>query len=153
MASLELKIPPLVLLAASGLVMFGLSLIAPALAFPLPRKTVIAGTLAVVGACIAVAGVIAFRTSGTTVNPTTPEKSSTVVSGGVYRFTRNPMYLGFALILSGWAAYLSNTASLLVLPAFVAYMNEYQIKPEERVLLTKFGAPFADYMALVRRWI
>jgi protein-S-isoprenylcysteine O-methyltransferase Ste14 len=153
MLSLELKVPPLALLVAFGVLMFGLSWLAPAFTLPLVHNTLTAGALLVVGACVALAGVIAFRTSGTTVNPTTPEMSSALVSTGIYRFTRNPMYLGFALVLAGWATYLSNAASLLMLPAFVAYMNKFQVRPEERVLLAKFGTQFSEYMATVRRWI
>ena len=63
------------------------------------------------------------------------------------------MYLGLALILAGWAMYLANIAALLMLPAFVAYMTQFQIKSEERVLLAKFGLDYAEYMASVRRWI
>ena len=153
MPSLELKVPPLALLVAFGAVMLGLSSVAPALTLPLVHGTAIASALVLFGACVALAGVIAFRASHTTVNPITPEKSSAVVSTGIYRFTRNPMYLGFALVLAGWATYLSNAASLLVLPAFVAYMNKFQVIPEERVLLAKFGTQFSEYMETVRRWI
>ena len=106
-----------------------------------------------VGFGVALAGVIAFHRNGTTVNPTTPEKSLVIVSTGAYRFTRNPMYLGFALALAGLAIYLSNAVSLLMVPVFVAYMTKFQIKPKERVLIDKFGAPFHEYMATVRRWI
>ncbi len=63
------------------------------------------------------------------------------------------MYLGLALALVGWAMYLANLAALLIVPAFVAYMTQFQIKPEERALLAKFGPDFATYMAAVRRWI
>jgi protein-S-isoprenylcysteine O-methyltransferase Ste14 len=63
------------------------------------------------------------------------------------------MYLGFALILAGWAIFLANMASLLMLPAFVAYMTQFQIKPEERALLARFGPDYAEYMAKVRRWV
>jgi protein-S-isoprenylcysteine O-methyltransferase Ste14 len=63
------------------------------------------------------------------------------------------MYLGFLLALVGWAIYLSNALAALLLPAFVAYMNRFQIKPEERVLLAKFGSQFSRYMASVRRWV
>lgn len=63
------------------------------------------------------------------------------------------MYLGLALVLVAWVMYLPNAAALLLIPAFVAYMTEFQIKPEERVLLTKFGSEYADYMATVRRWL
>ncbi len=153
MSPLELRIPPLVLLVAFGVLMLALFLVIPSMTFTLAQSTVVAVALIVAGACVALAGVIAFRRSGTTVNPTTPEKSLVVVSTGVYRFTRNPMYLGFSLVLAGLATYLSNAASLLMLPAFVAYMTKFQIEPEERVLLDKFGEPFREYMATVRRWM
>ncbi len=150
---LDLKVPPLVLLVVFGLLMSGVSFIQPDLSFQLPYGVSIATALVVAGAGIALAGVLAFRMSGTTVNPTTPEKSSQVVSVRIYRFTRNPMYLGFLLMLTGWAAYLSNAASVFALPAFVVYMNKFQIEPEERVLLAKFGVPFKEYMDAVRRWV
>jgi protein-S-isoprenylcysteine O-methyltransferase Ste14 len=151
--SLELRLPPLLvwgLLAAAG---YGVSRAFPALSFELPGTALAAGILAVLGAAIAVAGVVAFRRAGTTVHPQRPGEASAIVSGGVYRWTRNPMYLGFLLALAGWAVFLANPAALVALPAFVAYMNRFQIGPEERVLLTQFGASYAAYCAAVRRWI
>ena len=153
MQFLELKVPPVPLAAVFAAVMFGLSLLAPVATVALPGRTCIAVALALVGVAIALAGVVAFRAHRTTVNPLTPSTSSVVVSSGVYRFSRNPMYLGFLLALAGWAVYLSNVLAALLLPAFVAYMNRCQIKPEERALLAKFGPPFAQYMAAVRRWV
>jgi protein-S-isoprenylcysteine O-methyltransferase Ste14 len=82
-----------------------------------------------------------------------PGAAGTVVSHGVYRFTRNPMYLGFLVALAGWAAHLSNAAAALLLPAFVFYMTQFQIKPEERALAAKFGPRFTQYMSRVRRWV
>ena len=102
---------------------------------------------------MAIAGVMAFRDKRTTVNPLTPSASSSVVSSSVYRVSRNPMYLGFLLALAGWAVYLSNAGAALLLPAFVAYLTQYQIKPEEHALLAKFGSEFAQYMSRVRRWL
>ncbi len=91
--------------------------------------------------------------AGTTVDPTTPSKSTSVVSGGIYRFTRNPMYLGFLLVLAGWATYLSNPLVLLGPVFFVFFMNRFQIIPEERILKSRFGVPFERYLEAVRRWI
>jgi protein-S-isoprenylcysteine O-methyltransferase Ste14 len=79
--------------------------------------------------------------------------ASAVVSNGIYRFSRNPMCLGFLLALAKWAVYLSNALAALFLPAFVAYMNQFQIKAEERALRAKFGPAFSQYMAAVRQWI
>jgi protein-S-isoprenylcysteine O-methyltransferase Ste14 len=63
------------------------------------------------------------------------------------------MYLSLLLYLLGWAVYLSNVLALLFLPAFVLYMNRFQIKPEERVLLSRFGPAYAAYKGRVRRWL
>ncbi len=82
-----------------------------------------------------------------------PDSASSLVVSGVYRYTRNPMYLGFLLILPGWAAFLSNAAARVVFPAFVLYMDHFQVFPEERALASLFAQEFADYRARVRRWI
>jgi protein-S-isoprenylcysteine O-methyltransferase Ste14 len=63
------------------------------------------------------------------------------------------MYLGFVLILLGWAAFLSNFAALALLPAFIVYINRFQIGPEERVLASLFPHEYPAYQANVRRWI
>ena len=150
---LELRIPPLIVWLLAAGAMVGVARLAPALSFMLAASPAIALALAVLGAALAVAGVVAFRGKRTTVNPLTPGAASSVVSHGVYRVSRNPMYLGFLLALVGWAVYLSNAGAALLLPVFVAYMTRYQIKPEERALLEKFGPEFAQYMARVRRWL
>ncbi|MGB5625393.1 MAG: isoprenylcysteine carboxylmethyltransferase family protein [Woeseiaceae bacterium] len=133
--------------------MWAASTVFSAASFPLPGASIIAFALAFIGSGIAVAGVFAFRRHDTTVNPMKPETTATIVTAGIYCVTRNPMYLGIAFVLLGWAIYLANLAALLLVPAFVAYMTRFQIKPEERALLEKFGSNFADYMAAVRRWI
>jgi protein-S-isoprenylcysteine O-methyltransferase Ste14 len=153
MGMLDLKVPPVALILVCGLVMWVISTACPAVAFPLPGARAVAVAFALVGGGIAVTGVFAFRRHSTTVNPTAPDTTKSIVRDGIYRYTRNPMYLGFALILAGWAIFLANMASLLMLPAFVAYMTQFQIKPEERALLARFGPDYAEYMAKVRRWV
>ncbi len=150
---LELKIPPLLVWLVMAGAMLGVAYSAPGLSFALAGSSAIALALVGLGGAVAIAGVVAFRNKRTTVNPLTPRASSVVVSSGVYRVSRNPMYLGFLLALAGWAVYLSNAGAALLLPAFVAYMTQYQIKPEERALLAKFGSEFAQYMSRVRRWL
>lgn len=153
MQFLELRVPPVPLAAVFAAVMFGLSLLAPLATIALPGRTRIAVALTLLGVAIALAGVVAFRAHRTTVNPLTPSASSVVVSSGMFRFSRNPIHLGLLLALAGWVVYLSNVLAALLLPAFVAYMNRFQIKEEERALLAKFGSPFAQYMATFRRWV
>jgi protein-S-isoprenylcysteine O-methyltransferase Ste14 len=98
-------------------------------------------------------GVVSFRRARTTVNPTRPDSSSSLVLSGVYAFTRNPMYLGLLLVLVGWAIFLSNILAFLVLPGFIFYMNRFQIEPEERALASLFGREFDAYKSRVRKWL
>ena len=86
-------------------------------------------------------------------NPMKPDPTSSLVVSGIYRYTRNPMYLGFLLILLAWAAALSNLLALVSLLAFVLYMNSFQIVPEERILSSRFAQDYAEYRARVRRWL
>ena len=153
MHALELKVPPVPLAAAFAAAMYGVTLVAPAVTFVVPGRAGMAIGLAILATVIALAGVVSFRANRTTVNPLTPGAASVVVSGGVYRYSRNPMYLGFLLALVAWAIYLSNALAAFFLPAFVAYLNRFQIEAEERALLAKFGPAFSQYMAAVRRWI
>lgn len=153
MRRLELKVPPVPLAAGFAAAMSGLSWLTPSAQFVVPGGQVAALGLAVLGVSVALAGVMSFRANKTTVNPLTPAASAMLVSTGVYRFSRNPMYLGFLLILTGWAVHLSNALAVWLLPVFVAYLNRFQIKPEEQALLAKFGPRFAQYMTAVRRWV
>ncbi|HEY1129049.1 MAG TPA: isoprenylcysteine carboxylmethyltransferase family protein [Roseateles sp.] len=152
MHALELRIPPLVLVLAFSSGMVAVAHTVPA-AVAVPWRIALAATLVLVGAAVALAGVVAFRNHSTTVNPLTPEQSSSLVSTGIYRISRNPMYLGFLLALAGLAAFLANWAAALLIPVFVAYMNRFQIQPEERALTQRFGQEFATYAATVRRWL
>jgi protein-S-isoprenylcysteine O-methyltransferase Ste14 len=153
MKQLELKIPPLALVAVFAVGMWLQASLTPALSFSGAWQVLLATLLAIVGATIACAGVLAFRRAQTTVNPTSPESSSSVVSDGIYGYSRNPMYVGFFLWLLAVAALLGNVLALLWLPLFVSYINRYQIVPEERALHAHFGAEYSAYLARVRRWI
>ena len=99
------------------------------------------------------AALFGFGKARTTVNPLKPEATSKIVTTGIYRFSHNPMYLGFLLFLLAWAVFLSNASAYFFLPAFVFYMNCFQIIPEERALAEKFGEQFKKYRLTVRRWI
>ena len=153
MNQLELKIPPLLLVLLIGGAMW---LLPATLALPaalLAWAKLLAIGSALVGSVICIAGVVAMRMGHTTVNPTNPAATVNMVTFGIYSITRNPMYLGFLLWLTGWAFYLANGLGFLFLPGFVLYMNRFQIIPEERVLAGKFSAQFEAYRARVRRWI
>jgi protein-S-isoprenylcysteine O-methyltransferase Ste14 len=98
-------------------------------------------------------GVLAFRRSSTTVDPRFPEQASRIVSSGIYRYTRNPMYLGMLVVLIAWMALLSNVGTVVMPVLFVLYITRWQIVPEERALAQKFGAEYEVYRRAVRRWL
>lgn len=153
MNALELKIPPLALALACALAMWLASTQMPQLAFTIPAQQFIAFALASLGIGIVLLAGLHFRRAGTTVNPTRPQATTAVVATGVYRLSRNPMYVGFLLALAGWAVFLAHGLPLLFLPAFVIYMNRFQIGPEERMLAAKFGDDYERYRQAVRRWL
>lgn len=152
MKSLELKIPPPVvaLLVAGAMWMAKL---APFLAIPRNIGLLAAGTLAMTGFAIAGAGLILFRRAGTTVHPHKPQETSALVTTGIYRFSRNPMYTGLLLVLAAWAVYLTSIWALAGPVVFVLYINRFQIAPEERVLSAKFSESYAAYRSRVRPWL
>jgi protein-S-isoprenylcysteine O-methyltransferase Ste14 len=150
--ALELKVPPLALVFLFG----GLMRLVSAYAMftiALPWRSTFALIFYMVGSAIVLAGVLTFRRMKTTVNPLTPEATTTMVTSGIYRFTRNPMYLGFLLILVGWTIDLSNLLAFACLPLFVWYMNRFQILPEERALASRFPEVFTAYKRSARRWV
>ncbi len=153
MRSLELKIPPLALVVLFAGLMWLLARLTPGLNYAVPWRQVLVATLSALAVLIILAGVASFRRASTTVNPLNPESSSALVVSGIYRVTRNPMYLGFLLLLAAWALLLGNLTVLLLLPVFVWYMNRFQILPEERALTSLFGNDYTNYCARVRRWL
>jgi len=153
LSSLELRVPPPVVMVVVALFMWLAARAVAALDFQMPARGTLAIAIALTGLAIAVFAVFQFRRAGTTPNPMKPHDSATVVVTGVYRYSRNPMYVGDLLILAGWAIWLANAAAFLGLPLFVAYLNRFQISAEERALQARFGAAYAAYRAAVRRWL
>ena len=146
-------VPPVAALLCVAVPMWLVARLAPALVVDLPGCRAVALAQALAGAAVALAGVAEFRRARTTVNPLRPERASALVASGIFRWTRNPMYLGLAIVLLGWAWYLAHPLAALGVPAFVAWMNRYQIPREERALGQLFGAEFAHYKTRVRRWL
>jgi len=147
------RIPPLLIVLAAALLMWLSSRLIPALALRAPAARPLAVALAALGALVAAIGVGSFRRARTTVNPLEPQQASTLVVRGVYRFSRNPMYLGFAVLLLAWAFWLSHPLALPGVALFILYMNRYQIEPEEHALDARFGAEYRGYKQRVRRWL
>jgi protein-S-isoprenylcysteine O-methyltransferase Ste14 len=153
MQALELKIPPPVVALLAAGAMWGIARLAPIVEIPDPWRVAAAIVCGLAGFAVSIAGIVSFRLAKTTVNPMKPEETSALVRSGIYRRTRNPMYLGSVLILTAWAVFLSSAWALLGAGVFVLYMNRFQISPEERILAQLFGASYADYRSRVRRWL
>ncbi len=153
MNALELRVPPLASLFISCLLIGLIALGTAPLPWAYTTRVGIGGSAAIAGLLIAWSGVVSFRRARTTVNPLRPEAATSLVASGIYRYTRNPMYLGMLLVLVGWIVFLARPWALVVLPAFVAYMNRFQIGPEERALEGIFGGEFEAYRRAVRRWL
>jgi protein-S-isoprenylcysteine O-methyltransferase Ste14 len=147
---LSLKVPPLALFILLAAAMWQLPAVAPA---RLPGAMLLSAVLATMGAAISIAGILAFRRARTTVSPIDPSTSTALVVRGVYRITRNPMYLGFALLLLAFAAWLGSLSALLLVPLFMAYLQRFQIRPEEDALRARFGTSFETYRQQIRRWL
>jgi protein-S-isoprenylcysteine O-methyltransferase Ste14 len=105
------------------------------------------------GVAVAFAGIFVFRLVHTTINPHRPAKASRLVTGSVYRFTRNPRYLGMPFAPLAWSSYLGSLLPLLFMPLFLIYLTRFQIVPEEQVLLWRFGRTFHTYRRKVRCWL
>jgi protein-S-isoprenylcysteine O-methyltransferase Ste14 len=150
--TLRLKIPPPVWLLLFGALMWGLHALVPGPTSIAPPFNRIGWLLVVAGAATIVTAMRQFRRANTTINPQTPAKASALVTSGLFGYSRNPMYLGLSIALTGWAIVLGTLAPWVALPVFVLVITRLQIEPEEAVLSVLFGAPYRDYCAHVGRW-
>lgn len=149
---MDLKIPPLVILLVSALAQIELADYLPIYSF---------GTLPLwipilwwaIGCVVMLLGVVEFRRKQTTVNPMKPDEATALVTSGIFKYTRNPMYLGMTLVLVGGTFYWSEVSTWIAVIFFIAYIHYFQIKPEERMVEQKFGESFQTYKANVRRWL
>ncbi len=115
--------------------------------------TAFAMIAAMIGVILAACAIYQFFRLKTTIEPTKPDETSALVTEGVFRLSRNPMYLALLLVLTGWVIFLGNWYGLLAPMFFVGYINRFQIQPEERILAAKFSDAYSVYRSQVRRWI
>lgn len=150
---LENRVPPPVVGLLLAVLMWWLAPHGPVFGWPQELRAGLTLLLVVVGGSFDMAGLWAFHRQRTTVNPLRPGNASALVTGGVYRITRNPMYMGMACFLLAWATWLGGLAAFVGPVVFVAFITRFQIQPEERVLSALFGPAFTDYTRRVRRWL
>jgi protein-S-isoprenylcysteine O-methyltransferase Ste14 len=120
---------------------------------PFGRQAVAAIVVALASGALALAAALQLRRVGTTVNPMHPDRATALVTHGVFRFSRNPIYVADVMLLVAWALWLGDAAAFAGAALFMAYITRFQIVPEERVLAGRFGEAYRDYRARVRRWL
>lgn len=153
MSRLDTRIPAPVIAAVTGLVMKGAVVAAGLRVDPSVWRMQVGVALSQLSALIALVALGTMWRSRTTINPMQPQRASRLVTGGIFRWSRNPMYLSLLLLLSAYALRIDAMAAWLGPLAFWAYVTRFQILPEERVLADKFGTLYLDYRRRTRRWI
>ena len=145
------RIPPPIVTLTFILLSFWLANYLPKLAFN--YQGLLSLLMILIGLIIIVIGVKTFNKSDTTINPLNPREVSYLVTNGVFSYTRNPMYLGMVIILLGVTVYNGVYIGMIVLPCFILYITEFQIKPEEEAMEEIFAGDYTDYLKRVRRWL
>jgi protein-S-isoprenylcysteine O-methyltransferase Ste14 len=150
---LENRIPPPLVCLLIGAAMWASTRAATTWEVVDAVRAGIAGTILVFGLAVAGLGLAAFRKAGTTIDPVSIDSASVLVTGGIYRFTRNPMYVGFTALLTAWAVYLAVPAAAIGPVTFALFTTRLQIIPEERAMRSRFGPAYDEYRSRVRRWL
>ncbi len=147
----SLKVLPPTYLLISILAMVALHFLFPVVTLiPLPWRLLGLIPLAL-GLALNFSADKAFQRTKTTVKPF--EESTVLITDGVFRLSRNPMYLGFAFVLVGVALILGSLMPWLIIPLFVSLMDVVFIRVEERMLAARFGQVWLEYKTRVRRWL
>ncbi|TKD60718.1 isoprenylcysteine carboxylmethyltransferase family protein [Flavobacterium sp. ASW18X] len=149
---MKLKLIPALVTFVFGLAMFGIAKLLPFGQFTFFGQQYLMYGLVCLAICIALAALLLFKNAKTTISPVALQNTTTLVTTGIYGYTRNPMYLALLLVLLAWGLYLGNAFNILLAAGFVYYMNAYQIIPEEQMLISKFGKAYRIYLKGVRRW-
>ncbi|MGH1487377.1 MAG: methyltransferase family protein [Cellvibrionaceae bacterium] len=153
MKYLKNKIPPPLVALLFGLLVWQASKLSISLTITDEWRMGSTYTLIALGILFNLAAVISFKMAKTTVNPIRPESASSLVKSGIFKLSRNPMYVGMALFLAAWSAYLASPFSIILIIGFILYMTHFQIKAEEQALTILFGEEYLLYKQQVRRWI
>ena len=153
MKSLELKIPPPVYALSIALLMWLLSQHAPVVQLISSPWNKVGLAIIIIAGMFDLWSLFLFIKKKTTINPLSPKNTTGLVTTGLYKVSRNPMYVGMLLMLFGYAIWLGSVTSFLVVPLFYLVITKMQIKPEEVILEENFGQEYMDYKNSVRRWL
>ena len=142
--------PPLVALTFGFLINYTKNI------FPkieIKNKIIFGSSIIISGLIIILSAIILFKKYQTTISPLNPFNATKLMTDGIYKFSRNPMYLGLLLTLVGISTILNPIGGFFLIPLFVLYLNLFQIIPEENAMADLFKDEFLDYKKNVRRWI
>lgn len=153
MKALETRIPPLMLMFLFATAMYGVARLEVARFHTGTFSFIAIALLFCTGFIFCVLAVFQFRRADTTVDPIAPDRSTALITDGIYRISRNPMYVGFLAFLFAWGLYLSDGLAIAFGLLYQPYLTAFQIKPEERALRKLFGDRYNTYMSTVRRWL
>ena len=145
------KIPPPFITAGNIFLFYLSTLLIPA--FEFAGQTILGILIGLEGMIIIFLSINLFRKNQTTINPFKAHLTTTLITSGIYSFTRNPMYLGLSSIQVAFGIYLGAYVSIFLIPAFIIYITNKQIIYEEEVLEKEFGDEYIKYLESVRRWI
>ena len=149
---MKLKLPPVLIFVIFSILMYVLSLVLPFGDFEFFGREVLILFLLGMGALVGFISLIQFYIAKTSIDPRTPSKASDLVTNGLYKFSRNPMYLALLMVLLAWGLWLGNAFNTLLAAGFVGYLNKFQIIPEEKALSDMYGKAYKHYCTQVRRW-
>jgi len=147
---METKIPPPIVT-----LLFGLSIYFSRGIFQateIKYSVYIAILFLILGLAVLIFAVRLFRKDKTTVNPLSPEQTTKLVTDGIFKYSRNPMYLGMAFVLGSIAAFYNPIGGIILIPLFFFYITKFQIIPEERAMKDLFSDEFDRYIKVTRRW-
>ena len=119
----------------------------------IPMRSILSSIFIILGIFVTFSSARIFKKKETTVNPMKPDQATTLVTDGMFKITRNPMYLGMLLLLFGLSVLKGLIAGFIFLPLFVLYITIFQIIPEEEAMLNLFGEDYKSYSNKVRRWL
>ena len=148
---METKIPPPIVTLIFGLAIYLSRTIFPEI--EIQYSSFFGMVLLLLGFFILISAVKLFRNDKTTVNPLSPEQATKLVTNGIFKLSRNPMYLGMAVILASVAVFFNIIGGIIFMALFCLYITKFQIIPEEKAMKELFAQDFEQYMKATRRWI
>ncbi len=150
---MKLKVPPAFVFGVHFALVWVISKYLIFATLDFSGKLLLAQILSMTGCLIALIAILTLYRAGTTIDPVDPGKASHLVSTGIFKWSRNPIYLALLLILMAWIVWKGNAVAAFMAIFFIWYMTHFQIIPEEIALEKKFGMEFSEYKSKVRRWI